>query len=92
MQSPETIEVADYLIERLGKSTVTAELIHPDELVSGILSQVAAQPALGDLLAGFMYTSKGQGERACRTDAGIVSAPSNDTGALGLAFRPCACR
>ena len=59
VRSPETVEVANYLIDRLGKATVTAELMHPDELVSGLLSQVAAQPDMASLLAGFIYTTEG---------------------------------
>lgn len=59
MRSPETVEVANYLIDRLGKATVTAELLHPDELVSGILSQVAGEPDMANLLAGFIYTTEG---------------------------------
>ena len=31
---PEMVKVANYLIERLSKATVTAELLHPNELVS----------------------------------------------------------
>ncbi|MCJ1468197.1 hypothetical protein MMC07_006825 [Pseudocyphellaria aurata] len=58
VRSPETVEVANYLIDRLGKATVTAELLHPDELVSGILSQVAGEPDMANLLAGFIYTTE----------------------------------
>ncbi|KAK9797373.1 hypothetical protein WJX73_006662 [Symbiochloris irregularis] len=60
VRQPETVEVANFLISRLGKSTVTAELMHPDELVSGILSQVAAEPEMARLLAGFIYSTEGQ--------------------------------
>ena len=60
IRQPETVEVANFLIERLGKSMVTAELMHPDELVSGILSQVAAQPEMAQLLSGFIYTTEGE--------------------------------
>lgn len=59
VRQPETVEVANFLIDRLGKFLVTAELLHPDELVSGILSQVAAQPDMAQLLAGFIYTTEG---------------------------------
>lgn len=59
VRQPETVEVANFLIARLGKSTVTAELMHPDELVSGILSQVAAEPEMARLLAGFIYSTEG---------------------------------
>ena len=54
------MEVANYLMERLGKGCTTAELIHPDELVSGIISQVAAEPDMAALFAGFVYSSEGK--------------------------------
>ena len=59
VRQPETVKVANYLIERLSKATVTAELLHPDELVSGMISQVAASPELADLLSGFIYSHQG---------------------------------
>lgn len=43
----------------MGKDSATAELIHPDELVSGIISQVAAEPDMGQLLAGLVYSQQG---------------------------------
>ena len=64
VRQPETVKVANYLIERLSKATVTAELLHPDELVSGMISQVAAAPELADLLSGFIYSHAGAA-RAC---------------------------
>ena len=36
---PETIEVANHLIGQ-GDNVLTAELVHPEELMSGLLSQV----------------------------------------------------
>jgi hypothetical protein len=45
---------------KLGRGAVTAELVQPRELVSGIISQVAAQPELGQLLSGFIYASEGE--------------------------------
>ena len=59
MRQPETVKVANYLIERLSKATVTAELLHPDELVSGMISQIAASPELAGLLSGFIYSHQG---------------------------------
>ena len=56
----DNVETANYLMERMGKGSATAELIHPDELVAGIISQVAAEPDMGDLLAAFVYTSEGR--------------------------------
>lgn len=56
----DSVEVANYLMERMGKDSATAELIHPDELVAGVISQVAAEPDMGELLAAFVYSSAGQ--------------------------------
>lgn len=56
----DSVEVANYLMERMGKGSATAELIHPDELVAGVISQVAAEPDMGDLLAAFVYSSDGE--------------------------------
>ena len=55
----DTVEVANYLMDRMGKESATAELIHPDELVAGIISQVAAEPDMGALLAGLVYSHEG---------------------------------
>lgn len=55
----DSVEVANYLMERMGKGSATAELIHPDELVAGVISQVAAEPDMGELLAAFVYSSEG---------------------------------
>ena len=44
---PETIEVANHLIGQ-GDNVLTAELVHPEELMSGLLSQV---PYLPDCLS-----------------------------------------
>ncbi|KAK9815434.1 hypothetical protein WJX72_003650 [[Myrmecia] bisecta] len=60
VRRPETVEVANFLIGKLSKNTVTAELLQPDELVSGMISQVAAEPDMGALLAGFLYNVEGQ--------------------------------
>lgn len=56
----DSVEVANYLMERMGKDSATAELIHPDELVAGVISQVAAEPDMGELLAAFVYSSAGR--------------------------------
>ena len=42
---PETIEVANHLIGQ-GDNVLTAELVHPEELMSGLLSQVPYLPYL----------------------------------------------
>lgn len=60
MRKIDTVEVANYLMERMGKDSATAELIHPDELVAGIISQVSAEPDMGQLLAGLVYSQDGR--------------------------------
>lgn len=42
VRAPETVEVANFLIDRMGRGTLTAELLQPDELVAGIIAQVIA--------------------------------------------------
>lgn len=56
---PETTEVANHLIGQ-GDNVLTAELVHPEELMSGLLSQVAAEPDLAPLLAELVDNSDGQ--------------------------------
>ena len=57
------LQVANYLVDRLGKKCVTAELLQPDELISGMISQVAAEPEMALLLNHFIYSTHGP----CRT-------------------------
>ncbi|KAA6419289.1 MAG: hypothetical protein FRX49_10813 [Trebouxia sp. A1-2] len=59
VRRPQTIEVANYLVDRLGKKCVTAELLQPDELISGMISQVAAEPEMALLLNHFIYSTSG---------------------------------
>ena len=40
VRQPETVEVANFLIDKMGHGVLTAELLQPDELVSGIIAQV----------------------------------------------------
>ena len=54
-----TVQVANYLVDRLGKKCVTAELLQPDELISGMISQVAAEPEMALLLNHFIYSTSG---------------------------------
>ncbi|DBB16525.1 TPA: hypothetical protein ACH3X3_014790 [Trebouxia sp. C0006] len=56
---PETTEVANHLIGQ-GDNVLTAELVHPEELMSGLLSQVAAEPDLAPLLSELVDNSDGQ--------------------------------
>ncbi|CAK0785418.1 hypothetical protein CVIRNUC_008627 [Coccomyxa viridis] len=60
VRQAETVEVANFLIDRMGHGVLTAELLQPDELVSGIIAQVAAEPQMAGLLSGFIYSSEGQ--------------------------------
>lgn len=55
----ETSQVANYMLDRLGQGQVTAELLQPDELVSGMMAQIAADPDLAQLLTTFIYSSEG---------------------------------
>ena len=47
------------MLDRLGHGLVTAELLQPDELVSGMMAQIAADPMLAQLLTSFIYSSEG---------------------------------
>ena len=58
------VQVANYLVDRLGKKCVTAELLQPDELISGMISQVAAEPEMALLLNHFIYSTHGKGSTA----------------------------
>ncbi len=40
VRAPETVEVANFLIDKMGRNALTAELLQPDELVAGIIAQV----------------------------------------------------
>ena len=55
----ETVQVANHLLETLGQGQVTAELLQPDELVSGMMAQIAAEPNMAALLTDFIYSSEG---------------------------------
>ena len=41
VRQAETVEVANFLIDRMGHGVLTAELLQPDELVSGIIAQAS---------------------------------------------------
>lgn len=53
------VQVANYLVDRLGRRCMTAELLQPDELISGMISQVAAEPEMALLLNHFIYSTAG---------------------------------
>lgn len=40
VRNPQTVKVANYMVKDLGQGTITAELLQPDELVSGLMAQV----------------------------------------------------
>lgn len=46
VRQPEALEVANFLIDKMGHGVLTAELLQPDELVSGIIAQVCCRGRL----------------------------------------------
>ena len=44
---------------KLGRHSISAELLQPAELVSGVICQVAVEPELAALLANFLYSNEG---------------------------------
>ena len=40
VRCPQTVKVANYMVRDLAQGTMTAELLQPDELVSGLMAQV----------------------------------------------------
>lgn len=44
---------------KLGRQSISAELLQPAELVSGVICQVAVEPELAALLANFLYSNEG---------------------------------
>lgn len=55
VRNPQTVKVANYMVKDLGQGTMTAELLQPDELVSGLMAQVTSHAAIFALL--LMYHS-----------------------------------
>jgi hypothetical protein len=45
---------------KLGRHSISAELLQPAELVSGVICQVAVEPELAALLANFLYSNEGK--------------------------------
>ncbi len=43
VRQPETVEVANFLLDRMGRGAVSAELLQPDELVAAIIAQASAR-------------------------------------------------
>ena len=41
VRCPQTVKVANYMVRDLAQGTMTAELLQPDELVSGLMAQVS---------------------------------------------------
>lgn len=50
VRQPETVEVANWLIDKMGRGVLTAELLQPDELVSGIIAQVGLPARVSDAM------------------------------------------
>lgn len=48
-----------HLSGKLGRQSISAELLQPAELVSGVICQVAVEPELAALLANFLYSNEG---------------------------------
>lgn len=42
VRNPQTVKVANYMVRDLAQGTMTAELLQPDELVSGLMAQVCS--------------------------------------------------
>lgn len=51
MQTPETVHTAHHILSELGKGKITAELLQPDEMVAGMVLQVANEPGLAATLS-----------------------------------------
>ncbi|KAI3438204.1 hypothetical protein D9Q98_000641 [Chlorella vulgaris] len=51
LQHSETVATANHILKALAKTRLTAELLQPGELVSGMLLQVAHEPALAPALS-----------------------------------------
>lgn len=60
VRNPQTVKVANYMVKDLGQGTITAELLQPDELVSGLMAQVASEPSLAPLLSELIHSTEGQ--------------------------------
>lgn len=59
VQFPETVQTASHILTELARTRVTAELLQPGELVSGMLLQVAHEPALAAALSELIDSCKG---------------------------------
>lgn len=57
----ESLQTANHILSdrQLGKGRITAELLQPDELVSGMLLQVAHEPALSAALSQLIDGTRG---------------------------------
>jgi hypothetical protein len=59
IQFPETVATATHILTELARTRLTAELLQPGELVSGMLLQVAHEPALAAALSELIDSSVG---------------------------------
>ncbi|KAL3158654.1 hypothetical protein ABBQ32_011397 [Trebouxia sp. C0010 RCD-2024] len=60
VRCPQTVKVANYMVRDLAQGTMTAELLQPDELVSGLMAQVTSEPTLAPLLSELIHSTEGQ--------------------------------
>ncbi|DBB14997.1 hypothetical protein WJX82_007629 [Trebouxia sp. C0006] len=60
VRCPQTVKVANYMVKDLSQGTMTAELLQPDELVSGLMAQVTSEPVLAPLLSELIHSTEGQ--------------------------------
>jgi hypothetical protein len=56
VRCPQTVKVANYMVKDLSQGTMTAELLQPDELVSGLMAQVHPHLYLFEYLLGCLVT------------------------------------
>ena len=54
LRRPETVQVANHVLSQLSAGHMTAELLQPDELAAGVLTQVSADPRLRPVLNGLI--------------------------------------
>ena len=59
IQAPETVQTAGHVLRELARRRLTAELLQPGTMVTGMLLQVAHEPLLADALSELIDTCKG---------------------------------
>ncbi|KAL6780770.1 hypothetical protein ACKKBF_B11820 [Auxenochlorella protothecoides x Auxenochlorella symbiontica] len=61
IRRPDTVQVANHILARLCRGKMTAELLQPDEIAAGVLTQMGAEPRLRSVLATLIGSSSGNG-------------------------------